>query len=164
MPWKDAEDYQKNEFKKFLDNQAEIRHLDVRAIGAASRMEKVRETKKLIHLGSGLNIRQDSMAAWATKRLLQAMETIVPSSRSNAPRQLDFNFDTRTVGDMMNAGFWKKIGDLGIELGHHEISGSAALVDGQLALPPPPPPADEAACFAATSAAATSEQPAQIQE
>ena len=123
----DAEDSDKKEFKKFLDNQTEIRPLDDHAICAANRMEKFRETKKLIHLGSGHNIRQDSMAAWATRQVLQATETIVPSSRSNARQQLDFNFDTRTLGDMMNAGFWKKIGDLGIELGHNEASGSAAL-------------------------------------
>ncbi|CAE7907629.1 MSRB5, partial [Symbiodinium microadriaticum] len=121
------EDSDKKEFKKFLDNQTEIRPLDDHAICAANRMEKFRETKKLIHLGSGHNIRQDSMAAWATRQVLQATETIVPSSRSNARQQLDFNFDTRTLGDMMNAGFWKKIGDLGIELGHNEASGSAAL-------------------------------------
>ena len=86
-----------------------------------------------MHLGPGHHTRQDSMAAWATRKVLQAMETIVPSSRSNAPQQLDFNFDTRTLGDMMNAVFWKKIGDLGIELGHNEASGAAALADG----PPP---------------------------
>ncbi|CAE7945487.1 unnamed protein product, partial [Symbiodinium necroappetens] len=70
---------------------------------------------------------------YAPRKVLQAMETIVPSSRSNAPQQLDFNFDTCTLGDMMNAVFWKKIGDLGIELGHNEASGGAALADG----PPP---------------------------
>lgn len=127
MPPPTLQDSDKKEFKKFLDNQTEIRPLDDHAIRAANRMEKFRKTKKLIHLGSGHNIRQDSMAAWATRKVRQAMETIVPSSRSNAPQQLDFNFDTRTLGDMMNAGFWKKIGDLGIELGHNEASGSAAL-------------------------------------
>ena len=56
-----------------------------RAAHAASRMERCLETRQLIQLSSGPNIREYSMAAWSTRKILPALETIVPSSRTNAP-------------------------------------------------------------------------------
>ena len=138
----DAEDYQKDEFKRFLYKKG-VPPDNERAIRAANRMERCLETKKLIHLGSGdsgSNIKEYSMAAWATRKILQVLDTIVPSSRTNAPHELDVDFDQRKPEVMMNDGFWKKAGAVGNVLGHFETSGSAALADGLLALPPLPPP------------------------